>query len=189
MNMKTRALLVLNVVLVIAAGCSDENATTSPSASASNSTSASSMPGIEAATYRLADEPAGAQDVIAVRESAVDDEEVVIVGRIGGDSNPWVEGRAAFSIVDRSLLACSDREGDECPQPWDYCCETDKLPTSKVLVKVVDESGNVVKADARDLLHLKELQTVVIRGTARRIDEGNLVVLARGVYVNSSDGP
>jgi hypothetical protein len=39
----------------------------------------------------------------------------------------WIEGRAAFSLVDQSLKACSDVEGDDCPVPWDYCCETEKL--------------------------------------------------------------
>ena len=121
--------------------------------------------------------------MIEVRESAKDEDEVVVIGRIGGSQNPWVEGLAAFSIVDSSLRACSDREGDDCPYPWDYCCETDRLPKSQLLVKIVDNTEELVSADARDLLQVKELQTVVVRGTARRDDAGNLAVLAGGVYV------
>jgi len=107
---------------------------------------------------------------------------LIVVGRIGGSANPWVEGRAAFSIVDLSLKACSDREGDECAMPWDYCCETDLLPKATVLVKVVDDSGNLVATDARELLQAKELQTVVVEGKAKRDEAGNLTVLAGGVY-------
>jgi hypothetical protein len=133
--------------------------------------------------YVLASEPAEAEDVIAARKQAQDDEEVVVVGRIGGSGNPWIEGRAAFSIVDPSLKACSDIPGDGCPSPWDYCCETDKLPEATALVKVVDDQGKLVAADARELLGVKELQTVVVKGKAQRDESGNLTILANGVYV------
>jgi hypothetical protein len=139
--------------------------------------------GIDASRYVLISEPEDAQEVIAVRESARDDEEVVVVGRIGGGENPWIEGRAAFSIVDNSLKACSDIPGDGCPIPWDYCCETHNLPTASVLVTVVDQNGDMVKADARALLKAKELSTVVVKGKAKRDRDGNLLVLASGVYV------
>ena len=49
--------------------------------------------------------------------------------------------------------------------------------------KVVDEDGSLVKADAKGLLDVKELSTVVIKGKAQRDDAGNLTVLASGVYV------
>ncbi|MHB8903285.1 MAG: hypothetical protein ACYC6Y_31370 [Thermoguttaceae bacterium] len=102
--------------------------------------------------YLLTEEPQAASEVIAARENAKDDEPVVVVGRIGGSQSPWVEGMAAFSIVDRSLKACSDTEGDECPTPWDYCCQTDLLPKATVLVKVVDDTGKVVDTDSQRLL-------------------------------------
>jgi hypothetical protein len=41
----------------------------------------------------------------------------------------------------------------------------------------------VVKADARSLFDLKELSTVVIKGTAKRDEAGNLTVLASGLFV------
>jgi len=40
-----------------------------------------------------------------------------------------------------------------------------------------------VKADARELLKLKELMTVVVKGTAQRDDAGNLIVVTSGVFV------
>ena len=131
----------------------------------------------------LATEPAGAKDVIAVRESAANDDDVVIAGRIGGSANPWVDGLAAFSIVDFSLKACSDIPGDECEKPWDYCCETDKLPTATALVKFLDDDASLIQIDARQLLNVKELQSVVIRGQAQRDESGNLTVLANGIFL------
>ena len=153
--------------LGLLAGCSQESFT----------------PEVNGSKFLLTAEPEGANDVIKVREDAKDGEEVVVVGRIGGSENPWVDGRAAFSIVDGSLKACSDIPGDKCPVPWDYCCETPKLPSSTALVKVVDDGGQIVKADARKLLQVKELSTVVVKGKAQRDGEGNLTVLASGIYV------
>jgi len=170
-------LLMLSLSAAVFVGC-NQQATTPDTP-----TGTSSAPAVDGSKYLLASEPDGVQDVIQVREAAQDQEEIVIVGRIGGRSNPWVEGRAAFSIVDGSLKACSDIPGDECPQPWDYCCETAKLPTSMALVKILDTEGNLIKTDARQLLNVKELQTVVVRGTAQRDEAGNLTVLASGVHV------
>ncbi len=47
----------------------------------------------------------------------------------------------------------------------------------------MDDKGELVKTDARQLLGLKELQTVMIRGKAQQDDSGNLTVLATSVYV------
>ena len=140
-------------------------------------------PSVDGSKYLLSAEPVGAQDVIAVREAAGDGDDVLIVGRIGGAEDPWTEDFAAFTIVDNSLKACSDIPGDECPIPWDYCCEMKRLRQSKALVKVVDDQGDLVKADARQLLNVKELSTVIVKGKAKRDDAGNLTVLATGVFV------
>ena len=152
-------------------GCTGSTASNQPEAT------------IDSTKYLVDVEPAGAQNVIAVREAAKDDYEVTVVGRIGGSTNPLVEGRTVFSIVDPSLKACSDVEGDNCESPWDYCCETDKLPTATALIKVVDENGQPLKADAREALNLAELQTVVVHGKAKRDADGNLTVLADQLFV------
>ena len=41
----------------------------------------------------------------------------------------------------------------------------------------------MVETDARKLFDVKELQTVVVRGKAKRDDKGNLTVLASSVFV------
>ena len=48
---------------------------------------------------------------------------------------------------------------------------------------MVDNKGDAVRTPARELLGVKESQTVVVRGKAKRDDKGNLTVLATGVYV------
>ncbi|MEX2188036.1 MAG: hypothetical protein WD875_14620 [Pirellulales bacterium] len=159
---------------LVAAGCG------SSGGGEANSSSGSSPDGKK---YLLAEEPKGGQDVIKTRETSKDGDDVVVIGRIGGQENPWLDGMAGFRIVDSSLKACSDVPGDSCETPWDYCCETDKLATGAALVKVVDAEGKVVKSDAKTLLGAKELQTVVVAGKAKRDEAGNLTVLAKGIYI------
>ena len=111
-----------------------------------------------------------------------DGDAVVIVGHIGGDAKPWVDGRATFLIVDPSIKPCPSNEG--CPTPWDCCCvPKEELVKVMATVKVVDGQGQTVPVDARALLGLKESQTVVARGKAKRDDKGNLTVLADGLFV------
>ena len=158
--------------LSIAAGCSQSE---KPAAT----TEAVASP------YRLTAEPNSPRGVKAARADAKNDEEVTLVGRIGGDVDPWVEGQAAFMLVDTALKPCNENDDDGCKTPWDYCCDTDVLPASKAMVKVVDASGKTVAVDARKLLDVKELQTVVVRGRAKRDEAGNLTVLASGVFVRN----
>ncbi|QDT43156.1 hypothetical protein Pan241w_32550 [Gimesia alba] len=173
--------LLFSVAACFFVGCG--NTTSTPESN--STTEATTTAPAASSKVLLGSEPAGAKEVIDARKSAQNDEEVILVGRIGGSENPWVDGRAVFSIVDNSLKACSDIPGDGCKKPWDYCCETDKLPTAMALIKVVDDEGTLIKEDARKLLNLKELQTVVVKGKAQRDDAGNLTVFANGIFVRN----
>ena len=42
-----------------------------------------------------------------------------------------------------------------------------------------------MKADARELLRVKELSTVVVKGTAQRDEAENLIILATGIFVKN----
>ena len=79
---------------VLALGCSQET----PPAKAPNASNASAS--VDGSRYLLDAEPEGAAGVIKARKDTEDDAEIVVVGRIGGSENPWVEGQAAFTIVD-----------------------------------------------------------------------------------------
>ncbi len=116
-----------------------------------------------------------------LRKNGKDNDEIVIHGRIGG-AQPWVEGLSVFTLVDSSFLACNELPDDECPTPWDYCCEPD-LTSKTALVKVVDQQGKPLEVGAQELLGLKELQNVVVKGKVQLDASGNLSVMASGVYV------
>ena len=92
---------------------------------------------------------------------------------------PFTAARATFLIVDPSL-----KPAVGCKCPWDYCETPDEeVKAATATVKVVDDAGKSLPAGAKDLFGIKELTTVVVTGTAKRDKEGNLTVLARGLYV------
>lgn len=163
-------------VLAVFAGCSSSDV-------AQDSESAAGVPG--ESKYVAMSEPAGAMPVGEAREAVENEQAVTLVGMIGGSSEPFVDGLAAFTIVDPKVPHCSPDEG--CPTPWDYCCTQDQVKGNIATVKVVDESGSPVSGDARRLLGVKELSTVVVEGKAKRDEQGNLTVAATKVFVRPSE--
>jgi hypothetical protein len=114
-GMKKIVSLASCVGLIVGIGCSQETPkTTVPSTS--NSASA-----VDGSKYLLNSEPEGVTGVIKVREEVKDQDDVVIVGRIGGSEIPWIEGIAAFTIVDPLMKHCHELGDDGCPKPWDFC--------------------------------------------------------------------
>lgn len=151
------------------AGCSSDNIP-SPAAQATPD-----------ATYVTSTEPQGAVAVGDARKDVKDEQEVVLVGRIGGSAEPFVDGIAAFTIVDSKVPHCPAEEG--CPTPWDYCCEQNQVKDNIAMVKIVDAQGKPVSRDARALLGVKEMNTIIVRGKAQRDADGNLALMANQVYV------
>ena len=107
-------LICLLCGVLIFVGCSQDR-------TKKNLGSKSSTSNVDGSKFLLTGEPSGGADVIKARETAKDSDEVIIVGRIGGSENPWVDGRAAFSIVDLSLKSCLECGSEGCLKPWDYC--------------------------------------------------------------------
>lgn len=159
-------------VALLAVGC-NQSETASTEAAAATAQS----------QYTAATEPAGAIPVGEARQSSQDGQDITLVGVIGGSSKPFVEGLAAFTVVDQKVPYCAAEEG--CPTPWDYCCTQDQVKDNVATIKIVDDAGNPVAQDARELLDVKELSTVVVTGKANRDDQGNLTIAANQVFVRA----
>lgn len=153
------------------------------SSSAEISSEAITPASFDGSKYVLTEEPDGAVGVIAARESAEDGDPIVVVGRIGGAANPWIEGRAAFTLLDasKSIVAEGTDSGDAELCTGD-CCALERAACT-TLVKVVDETGRVLAIDSRQLFDIAANDMVVVRGIVNKDKSGNFVVLADGLHV------
>jgi len=140
------------------------------------------------ARFSLAEEPAGALDVVAFRSNTRAGDEVVFRGLVGGRSEPFVQGKALMTVADLSLKPCNAAAGDNCPTPWDYCCEPpESLTRGTVTVQLVGDDGKVLSSDIRELSGVKPLSQVVVKGKVATHEPGkSTVVNATGIYVKKS---
>jgi len=166
--------MILAVVIAAAVGCSQG---TTPSGNGQGPPAVQA----EGRKYLLASEPAGARGVLETRQQAKDGDEIVLVGRIAGSKAPFVEGRASFTVADLKIEPCPDAEG--CPTPWDCCCTpSEQLLPALAQVKLVGADGKTLPVGAKELLGIKELTVVVVKGKANRDEKGNLTVVASGLF-------
>lgn len=170
----TITILTVLTVTIATVGCG------SASDSATSQATAVSFDGSK---YVLADEPDGAVGVIAARGEAKDGDSIVMVGRVGGATNPWIEGRAAFTLLDasKSVVATGSesKDGEIC---MGDCCANERAACT-ALVTVVDDSQRVIPVDSRKLFGLAANDMVVVRGKAKKDESGNFAVVADGVYI------
>ena len=131
--------------------------------------------------FYLASAPAGAVDVGALHTSAKDGEAVVVRGVVGGSERPFIEGLAAFTLVDPALKSCVG-DGMGCLTPWDYCCVDPATMAANSATIELFEEGGLAAASPRGFHGLDHLVTVVVQGTAKRDAQGNLTIVASGLH-------
>ena len=122
---------------------------------------------------------AGAQDISAARKAGglKVGQEVVLRGRVGGAIDPFVPGRAVFTLVGRGLKACNENPDDACSKPWDYCCETKAdIAANSATMQVVDGKGKVLRTDIKGRRGIKELSEITVVGKVAVADGKSLVV-------------
>ena len=165
------------VPVLFAIGCGVQSTTTIPGPKVPKPAPLTE-PSAEGKAFLLPSDPGGAKGVTDVRKDAKDGDEVTVVGRVGGSTKPFTEGRASFFIVDPAL------EPTECECPWDYCgVDAKVLKAGRLLVKFVDAEGKALKGGAREMFGIQELTTVAVKGKVQRDDKGNVIVLATAMYI------
>ena len=182
--MKTFAILSAMSVLAVAviAGCSNEEESASPApAAAAAAAPSAALP----ANLAVADAPANAQDLAAVKTNAKDGDAVVIRGKIGGREEPIAKNRAIMTVLDPSVTTCDTMPGDACKTPWDACCEpSEKIAANSATVQVVDAQGKPLAANLESIAGLKPLSNVTIAGTAKRAAGSDaLIIEAKQIHV------
>ena len=174
---RTITVFGLSIVLVVVAmsitAC-DENSpsTTTPQASTQVS-------------WKLDAMPDGGATVVKAKVGAKEGEPIVLVGRIGGRSEPISASSGLFIIMDPAIPSCADNPDDRCAKPWDYCCETQETITANAAtIQLRDADGQPITLAEGDL---EPLSRVTVVGTvAQRPNDDTLVVHATGVYVEST---
>lgn len=176
--MKTHITCLWVVPAIFLAACK-ENAS-NPSAAPAAETSA-------ALSAVLENPPTGeAKPIHIVRTSAKPGDEVTLSGRIMGNAQPFVEGRAAFILGDPEVLtACSDTPGDNCETPWDACCDSPEDKKKGIAtIQVIGADGRVLKESIEGAGGVEKLATVTVTG---KVAEGSspdlLIVNAAAIRV------
>lgn len=132
--------------------------------------------------FVLSEEPAGALGVLELPESLPPNQEVVLVGQIGGVPDPWTRGQASFVVVDPIALVETGPHGAKCDCAFCKSHQKSDPSTGRATVQFVHD-GQVLGIDARKLFDVEQDQMVVVRGRAARDSGGNLIVAANGIYV------
>ena len=122
-------------------------------------------------------------------------QQVVMVGRIGGLANPspemqpdfpFAKGRAIVFLADLGAVAENEVEGHN-HAPGEECafCASHAANTADMLafVRFLDEKGEVLPMDVQQLFDVNGKETVVVRGSARIVAGGTLVVDATAIYI------
>lgn len=159
-------------------GCQDQNS--NRGAAGHGATTTATVP----ESLFLAEAPEAALAVADAKAAARVGEAITLRGRIGGSRTPFVDGRAAFTIVGAGPAACSDTPGDECRTPWDYCCEPrESLAKHSATIQVVDDAGQVLRANVKGAHGLTELSDIIVVGRVAQAEGNLLVVEATGIYI------
>ena len=118
-----------------------------------------------------------AVDVLALREGGATGDKIVVRGSV----RDFVDGLAAFRLVEDSLLSCDERPDDMCPTPWDYCCcPPGELAQGTALVEFHDgdSTGSWSLQGFHGIDHLSE---VVVEGTLRFDETRNMIIVADSI--------
>ncbi|MEO0445827.1 MAG: hypothetical protein AAF191_07105 [Verrucomicrobiota bacterium] len=132
----------------------------------------------------LSGAPADAVHVVDARKQPQPGQSLTVTGVIGGGASPFTEGYATFTLADDGLDFCHEIPGDDCPTPWDACCEDpDKIKAGLLLVQVPGPDGRPLTRSLKGIGGLKELDTVTVTGVvAEGSSPDNLILNATGIF-------
>lgn len=164
-------ILLITISLLVVPGCgdSDSDGGVDPKAT-TPTTSALDVVWTE-------DDLGDALGAATVRADSTEGGDVVVTGRV----RDFVEGHAAIRLIDLKLKSCRERPGDNCPTPWDYCCDTPDDRRDSTITVEIHENGRPVRAGLKGFNGLDYLDKLVVRGKVARDDAGNVTVVADAI--------
>lgn len=146
-------------------------------------TATSVAPAPAPAAWRLADAPADARPVAEIKPTAQEGDTVTVRGRIGGRAQPLTADAPVFVMMDPAIPSCAEEAGENCPTPWDYCCEPRaSITANSATVQLVDAEGNPIEADLT-AAGFAPLDEVIVVGTvAARPSPEVLTIRATAIH-------
>ena len=163
-------LLTLMCVGLLTVGCDRDSATSTTNPSEARPTSVASK-------HLLSDEPS---DAIALTEAAEslgsESKSITLIGKIdAGEFSAFQEAEATFMLSELP----QDGHGVDDPDHEDNCpfCKRRAANAPKAIVQIVDDEGNVIPTDARQLLGVQKGDRVIASGNATFDDSVNAITV------------
>ena len=134
-------------------------------------------PSAAAARLALTADPGAATGVVATKAKGPQ-EHIVVEGRV----HEITKGFAILKLMDTALDYCGQIDkSDNCPTPWDYCCDTkDDRIANSLLIEFRGDDGQPLTTPSLPNTRLCDL--VKVTGKLTKDEFGNLVVVADGIY-------
>jgi hypothetical protein len=177
--MKTKTILSIALAAFAMTACKESATTTSSSVE-----TIAPDPALE--KFFTDEAIADAKQITAARSTAKPGDEITLTGLVMGRTKVFVDGRASFVLGDRTTLTpCNAMEDDNCPTPWDACCDSkEALLNGIVSIQIVGEDGRVLSGNLKGTKGLKELSAVTVTGTvAEQSTPDALIVNATKIHV------
>ncbi len=168
--MNFRSVVIVTIIACLSS-CGDSSSPTE------NNGTSSSQPAKAGLIMKSA--PQDSMAVKAMKDSVQDGDEVIVHGRI----REFVEGFAGFTLVDEKMRHCDERDDDNCKTPWDYCCEDSTEMVNHSVTVEVHKDGRISKSNLSGLGGMDRLKDIVVRGKVKKSADGNVIVIASGIFV------
>ena len=122
-----------------------------------------------------AEQPAEVSSILHAYETYEPDSLITIAGRIYAEGmSPFDAGKAVFTIIELPKPGHNHEDPGDCP-----FCKRELKNAKFAIIKVVDESGQVLSRPADRLLGLSKNQDVVVSGKASLVGDTLVVRLQR----------
>ena len=103
--------------------------------------------------------------VLEARNRNIIGELLTVEGYIGSRKDPFSQNRASFILCDHTIDSCDRVLGDNCPTPWDACCEDrNKIINGTINIQVVDKNGTLVQGNLNGVGGLKPGAKIKVLG-------------------------
>ena len=167
--------ILLSLILIFYSSCSDD------SSAVDNEGEKASLPQGFIVESGLGD----ALSVNDVRKNISSSKELVVEGFIGGRKKPFTENSAVFILGDHSLETCDEKDNDNCPTPWDVCCEDrKKVAESTMSVRLLDANGSLQVGTLEGVAGLKAGAKIKVKGSLdEKSSTRSLIINAKNIQV------